>query len=84
MCVTGGWHMERSFTKYICERWNDLWLCHNTFLHRSFLDTNTPLQILIEAAKSGSESEVEQYAQVFNEHARKLVEVREMSWWLLV
>lgn len=41
----------------------------------SFLDTNTPLQILIEAAKSGSESEVEQYAQVFNEHARKLVEV---------
>ncbi|CAL8142922.1 unnamed protein product [Orchesella dallaii] len=45
----------------------------------SFLDTNTPLQILIEAAKSGSESEVEQYAQVFNEHARKLVEVANLS-----
>ncbi len=41
----------------------------------SFLDTNTPLHILIEAAKSGNEKEVDEYAQVFSEHARKLVEV---------
>jgi catenin alpha len=45
----------------------------------SFLDANTPLHILIEAAKSGNESEVEQYAQVFSEHARKLVEVKNAS-----
>lgn len=43
----------------------------------SFLETNVPLLVLIEAAKSGNEKEVKEYAQVFREHANKLVEV---SW----
>lgn len=42
----------------------------------SFLETNVPLLVLIEAAKSGNEKEVEEYAEVFTEHANKLVEVR--------
>ncbi|KFM61488.1 Catenin alpha, partial [Stegodyphus mimosarum] len=41
----------------------------------SFLETNVPLLVLIEAAKNGNEREVEQYSQVFTEHANKLVEV---------
>lgn len=41
----------------------------------SFLETNVPLLVLIEAAKAGNEKEVEEYAQVFTEHANKLVEV---------
>lgn len=44
---------------------------------RSFLETSVPLLVLIEAAKAGNEKEVEDYAQVFTEHANKLVEVRE-------
>lgn len=43
----------------------------------SFLETNVPLLVLIEAAKSGNEKEVKEYAQVFREHANKLVEVRQ-------
>ncbi|ELK18426.1 Catenin alpha-2 [Pteropus alecto] len=43
----------------------------------SFLETNVPLLVLIEAAKSGNEKEVKEYAQVFREHANKLVEVSE-------
>uniref|UniRef100_A0A3B3U6S1 Uncharacterized protein n=1 Tax=Poecilia latipinna TaxID=48699 RepID=A0A3B3U6S1_9TELE len=34
----------------------------------SFLETNVPLLVLIEAAKSGNEKEVKEYAQVFREH----------------
>ncbi|CAG0884731.1 unnamed protein product [Cyprideis torosa] len=45
----------------------------------SFLETNVPLLILIEAAKSGNEKEVEEYAQVFQEHAKKLVEVANLA-----
>ncbi|XP_034390687.1 catenin alpha-2 isoform X2 [Cyclopterus lumpus] len=41
----------------------------------SFLETNVPLLVLIEAAKSGNEKEVKEYAQVFREHANKLIEV---------
>ena len=41
----------------------------------SFLETNMPLLVLIEAAKAGNEREVEEYAQVFQEHVGKLVEV---------
>ena len=41
----------------------------------SFLETNVPLLVLIEAAKAGDERGVEEYAQVFMEHANKLVEV---------
>lgn len=45
----------------------------------SFLETNVPLLVLIEAAKSGNEKEVEEYAQVFLEHANKLVEVANLA-----
>ncbi|KAM6116320.1 catenin alpha-1 isoform 3-T3 [Aegotheles albertisi] len=41
----------------------------------SFLETNVPLLVLIEAAKNGNEKEVKEYAQVFREHANKLIEV---------
>ena len=41
----------------------------------TFLETNVPLLVLIEAAKAGDERGVEEYAQVFTEHANKLVEV---------
>uniref|UniRef100_A0A646QDC8 Catenin alpha n=1 Tax=Hemiscolopendra marginata TaxID=943146 RepID=A0A646QDC8_9MYRI len=45
----------------------------------SFLETNVPLLVLIEAAKIGKEKEVEEYAQVFTEHANKLVEVANLA-----
>lgn len=45
----------------------------------SFLETNVPLLVLIEAAKAGNEGEVEEYAQVFTEHANKLVEVANLA-----
>ncbi|XP_077291769.1 catenin alpha isoform X2 [Arctopsyche grandis] len=41
----------------------------------SFLETNVPLLVLMEAARNGQEKEVEEYAVVFTEHANKLVEV---------
>lgn len=41
----------------------------------SFLETNVPLLVLIEAAKAGEEENVEQYAEMFSDHASKLVEV---------
>lgn len=45
----------------------------------SFLETNVPLLVLIEAAKNGNGGEVEQYSQVFTEHANKLVEVANLA-----
>ncbi|XP_070540847.1 catenin alpha-2-like isoform X1 [Ptychodera flava] len=45
----------------------------------SFLETNLPLLVLIEAAKSGNVKEVEEYAGVFQEHADKLVEVANLA-----
>ena len=45
----------------------------------SFLETNVPLLILIDAAKRGDEAKVEEYAQVFHEHANKLVEVSALT-----
>ncbi|OXA64275.1 Catenin alpha [Folsomia candida] len=45
----------------------------------SFLETSVPLLVLIEAAKAGNEKEVEDYAQVFTEHANKLVEVANLA-----
>lgn len=45
----------------------------------SFLETNVPLLVLIEAAKAGDEKGVEEYAQVFDEHANKLVEVANLA-----
>ena len=41
----------------------------------SFLETNVPLMLLIEAAEAGNEKEVEECAVVFREHATKLEEV---------
>ncbi|CAG9790572.1 unnamed protein product [Diatraea saccharalis] len=41
----------------------------------SFLESNVPLLVLMEAARGGHEKEVEEYALVFTEHANKLVEV---------
>jgi catenin alpha len=40
-----------------------------------FLETSMPLLVLIEAAKAGNEQAVEEYAQVFQDHASKLMEV---------
>jgi len=40
-----------------------------------FLETSMPLLVLIEAAKAGNEREVEDFAQVFQDHASKLIEV---------
>lgn len=48
----------------------------------SFLETNVPLLVLIEAAKNGNEKEVKEYAQVFREHANKLIEVMHISTFL--
>ncbi|XP_061412431.1 catenin alpha-2-like [Lethenteron reissneri] len=45
----------------------------------SFLETTVPLLVLIEAAKKGNEKEVKEYAQVFREHANKLVEVANLA-----
>ncbi|CAG5128050.1 unnamed protein product [Candidula unifasciata] len=45
----------------------------------TFLETNVPLLVLIEAAKAGDEKGVEEYAQVFMEHANKLVEVANLA-----
>uniref|UniRef100_A0A8B9KND8 Catenin alpha-1 n=1 Tax=Astyanax mexicanus TaxID=7994 RepID=A0A8B9KND8_ASTMX len=45
----------------------------------SFLETNVPLLVLIEAAKNGNEKEVKEYAQVFREHANKLIEVETLT-----
>lgn len=45
----------------------------------SFLETNVPLLVLIEAARKGDINEVEELAIVFNEHAGKLVEVANLA-----
>uniref|UniRef100_A0A673BM37 Catenin alpha-1 n=1 Tax=Sphaeramia orbicularis TaxID=375764 RepID=A0A673BM37_9TELE len=45
----------------------------------SFLETNVPLLVLIEAAKNGNEKEVKEYAHVFREHANKLIEVANLA-----
>jgi hypothetical protein len=50
-------------------------MMNNVLYDCSFLETNVPLLVLIEAAKAGNEKEVEEYALVFTEHANKLVEV---------
>ncbi|XP_051883728.1 catenin alpha-3-like [Pristis pectinata] len=45
----------------------------------SFLDTTVPLLVLIEAAKSGNEKDIKEYAAIFREHASKLVEVANLA-----
>lgn len=45
----------------------------------SFVETNVPLLVLIEAAKAGDEKELEECAFMFSEHANKLVEVATLA-----
>ena len=45
----------------------------------SFLETNLPLESLIEAAKRGEEKLVSDCGQIFMEHAEKLLEVSSMA-----
>lgn len=45
----------------------------------SFLETNVPLLVLIEAAAAGDQKEVDEYSHVFREHANKLVEVAHLA-----
>lgn len=45
----------------------------------SFLETNVPLLLLIEAAKAGDEARLGECAERFEEHARKLVDVSAAS-----
>nr|XP_037287359.1 catenin alpha-like [Rhipicephalus microplus] len=45
----------------------------------SFLETQVPLLVLVEAARAGDERQVEEYARVFAEHAHKLVEVASLA-----
>uniref|UniRef100_A0A2K5EFC6 Catenin alpha-1 n=1 Tax=Aotus nancymaae TaxID=37293 RepID=A0A2K5EFC6_AOTNA len=45
----------------------------------SFLETNVPLLVSIEAAKNGNEKEVKEYAQVFRGQANKLIEVANLA-----
>ncbi|XP_074643646.1 catenin alpha-2-like [Tubulanus polymorphus] len=45
----------------------------------SFLETNVPLLVLVEAASKGQQDTVEEYAQVFAEHANKLVEIANLA-----
>ena len=41
----------------------------------SFLDTDMPLLLMMEAASEGDEARTEAYAEVFGQHADKLVQV---------
>jgi len=40
-----------------------------------FLETSMPLLVLIEAAKAGNEQQVDEFSQLFHDHANKLIEV---------
>lgn len=45
----------------------------------SFLEADGPLHLLIETAQEGREAELAECAQVFEEHAKKLVEVAHLA-----
>ncbi|XP_062989362.1 catenin alpha-3 [Elgaria multicarinata webbii] len=45
----------------------------------SFLDTTIPLLVLTEAAKSGREKEIKEYAAIFKEHTCRLIEVASLA-----
>jgi len=45
----------------------------------SFLEPDNPLLLLIRAAKEGREKDVEEFGQMFTEHAHKLVEVANLA-----
>lgn len=45
----------------------------------SFIETMLPLESLIEAAKRGDEKQLSEFAQIFMDHAEKLLEVSSMA-----
>jgi catenin alpha len=45
----------------------------------SFLEADGPLHMLMAAAAAGKEQEVEECAEIFTEHAKKLVEVANLA-----
>lgn len=45
----------------------------------SFLEPDTPLLMLIAAAREGHEKEVEEFGDIFSDHASKLVEVANLA-----
>ena len=45
----------------------------------SFLEPDTPLLMLLAAAREGREKEVEEFGEMFTDHARKLVEVANLA-----
>uniref|UniRef100_A0A4W3GCB3 Catenin alpha 3 n=1 Tax=Callorhinchus milii TaxID=7868 RepID=A0A4W3GCB3_CALMI len=45
----------------------------------SFLDTTVPLLVLIEAARSGKEKDIQEYGTIFREHTNKLIEVANLA-----
>jgi catenin alpha len=45
----------------------------------SFLEPDTPLLMLLAAAREGHEKEVDEFADIFTEHASKLVEVANLT-----
>ena len=47
----------------------------------SFLEPDTPLLMLLAAAREGHEKEVEEFGEIFTDHASKLVEV---NYFLLI
>ncbi|XP_038267241.1 catenin alpha-3 isoform X2 [Dermochelys coriacea] len=61
-------HLRRQLRKAIIDHISD-----------SFLDTTIPLLVLIEAAKNGREKEIKEYAAIFQEHTRRLVEVANLA-----
>ena len=45
----------------------------------SFLEPDTPLLMLLAAAREGHEKEVEEFGEIFTDHASKLVEVANLA-----
>ena len=45
----------------------------------SFLEPDTPLLMLLAAAREGHEKEVEEFGDIFTDHASKLVEVANLA-----
>jgi hypothetical protein len=50
----------------------------------TFVATNVPLHALIEAARRGNAQLVEETAQIFMEHANKLIEVDVQSMYFII
>jgi len=50
----------------------------------SFLESSMPLLVLIEAAKAGNEQQVDEFSQLFHDHAKKLIEVWHLIMQLII